>query len=105
LYVRIGNHVLFEWDENKNRRNKAKHKVSFEAAVEAFDDPYTCTTRNRVVDGEDRWLTTGLVNGRGVLSVVHTWVEDERVRIISARKATPHERQAYDRAHRHEERT
>jgi uncharacterized DUF497 family protein len=32
--------MTFEWDEAKNRRNRAKHGVSFEAATLVFDDPH-----------------------------------------------------------------
>ena len=31
--------MRFEWDEQKNRRNRVKHKVSFETAKVVFDDP------------------------------------------------------------------
>jgi uncharacterized DUF497 family protein len=89
----------FIWDENKNRRNRAKHKVSFETASEVFADPYAISQLDRIVEGEERWLTLGLVGGLVVLIVAHTYAEEdgeESVRIISARKATPRERTIYE---------
>jgi uncharacterized DUF497 family protein len=91
--------MRFEWDEEKNRRNVAKHRVSFETAVHAFDDPRASTQVERVVAGEERWQTLGLVGGNVVLVVVHTYVElddEEIIRIISARKAAAHEWRIYE---------
>jgi uncharacterized DUF497 family protein len=89
--------MRFEWDEDKNRRNLAKHKVSFETASLVFDDPYMLSTQDRVIEGEERWQTVGMVSGT-VLFVAHTYREgagDEAIRLISARKAIAHERRAY----------
>lgn len=90
--------MRFVWDDEKNRRNRAKHKVSFEAAVLVFEDPNVLSIQDRIVEGEERWQTLGLVAGRVVLLVAHTFYEElgeEIVRIISARKATPRERASY----------
>ncbi len=90
--------MRFEWDDEKNRRNLAKHKVSFETAILVFDDPFALSIQDRVVDGEERWRTSGLIGGVVVLIVAHTWKDsngDEAIRLISARKATREERQAY----------
>jgi len=90
--------MQFEWDEGKNRANKIKHGVSFEEASEAFDDPRALSILDSC-ETEERWLTTGLVNGVVILLLVHTWEDqdhEEIVRIISARKATPREREAYE---------
>ena len=86
----------FAWDERKNRINKRKHGVSFETASAVFDDPYQLTRQDREVDGEPRWQTIGIVHGIHVLLVAHTVDEDEdRIRILSARKATRRERSLY----------
>ena len=45
--------MRFEWDEEKNRGNVAKHKVSFETAHSVFDDPLALSIRDRVVEGEE----------------------------------------------------
>jgi uncharacterized protein len=89
----------FAWDEQKSRRNLAKHGVSFETAKLVFDDPRAVSQLDRVKDGEERWQTLGLAAGVLILLVVHTYREEsgeEVLRIISARKATPHERTIYE---------
>ena len=91
--------MRFEWDAEKNRRNRARHKVSFEAARLVFDDPYALSLRERVVEGEERWQTIGMAGGIVVLLVVHSDREqgsEDVIRIISARKATPRERRLYE---------
>ena len=93
--------MRFEWDEGKNRRNLAKHKVSFETASLVFEDPRALSVQDRVVEGEERWQTVGMVSGT-VLFVAHTYREeagDEVIRLISARKAIAHERRAYAKKH------
>jgi uncharacterized protein len=93
--------MRFEWDDEKNRRNLAKHRISFDAARLVFDDPRALSQLDRVDAGEERWQTIGLAGGIAVLLVAHTSREqdgEEVVRIISARKATPRERRAYDQA-------
>ena len=91
--------LQFSWDENKDRSNYRKHGVYFETATLVFDDPYSVMLRDRVVDGEQRWHTIGLVEGVLLLLVVHTMHgedEEEIVRIVSARKATTQERRLYE---------
>jgi uncharacterized protein len=70
--------------------------------VLVFEDPFALSVQDRVVDGERRWQTLGLVGDVVVLLVAHTYDEEdgeEMIRIISARKATPHERTLYEQAH------
>jgi len=89
----------FAWDERKNRGNRAKHGVSFEAATLVFDDPHAVSVLDHVEQGEERWNTVGMAAGVVPLLVVHTYREDggeEYIRIISARKATPRERKTYE---------
>ena len=91
--------MRFEWDENKNRENREKHGVSFEIAMEVFDDPFSLTSQDRIVEGEERLWTLGRVEDLNILVVVHTVVDErneEVIRIISARKATPRERAFYE---------
>ncbi len=88
------------WDEEKKRINKRLHGLSFETAMLVFDDPLAVSRADPHPDG-DRWQTLGLV-GSVALLVVHTWLEPEPTtgeeigRIISARKATSHERRMYE---------
>jgi uncharacterized DUF497 family protein len=92
--------VAWVWTAEKNRINKRDHGLSFETARLVFDDHLALSRPDPHPDG-DRWQTVGLV-GPVVLFVVHTWpevdpiTEDEIGRIISARKATSHERRAYE---------
>ena len=91
--------MRFTWDEDKNRRNLAKHKISFETARLVFEDPFHVSRLERVGEGEERWQTMGLIGSVVVVLVAHTYREegDEAViRIISARKATSHERRYYE---------
>ncbi len=93
----------YEWDMEKAASNWRKHGVSFESAVQVFDDPSAFSIHDRVEGGEQRWQTLGMVNGVIVLMVIHTEDDDgydELVRIISARRATPRERSRYDNATR-----
>jgi hypothetical protein len=90
--------VEFIWDARKNRANQKKHHISFETALQVFDDPFHVTAQDREVDGDERWQTIGLVNGVHVLLVAHTVDEREGealIRILSARKATRQERKIY----------
>jgi uncharacterized DUF497 family protein len=93
--------VRWTWNPNKAAANRAKHGLSFETAVLVFDDPFHASRPDLHPDG-DRWHTIGLV-GSVLLLVVHTWPETysekaEQVgRIISARKATAHERKIYEK--------
>lgn len=91
--------MRFEWDPGKDAVNLAKHGISFELARRVFDDPRHLSIQDRHVSGEERWRTLGLVGGIVVLLVAHTYREEEHgevIRIISARKATRHERQIYE---------
>jgi hypothetical protein len=99
MYSTVATNLRFAWDEKKNRLNLAKHKVSFETAALVFEDPHSVSRSDRIKDGEERWQTLGVAAGVAVLLVAHVDYEEggeEVIRIISARKATPHERQAYE---------
>jgi len=92
--------MRFVWDENKNRSNRSKHGVSFETACRAFEDPFAITLRDQLVESEERWHTLGMVANYIILLVVHSYKDhqgEEYIRIISARKATPTERNAYEK--------
>jgi uncharacterized protein len=99
MYVKVGTDMRFLWDEKKSRVNLAKHRISFETAAMVFEDPHSISRFDRVKDGEERWQTVGVAGGMAVLLVAHADSEEsgeEVVRIISARKATPHERKIYE---------
>ena len=89
------NRLYFEWDDNKNKINLEKHKISFEEESTGdddaivFDDPIHSTE-------EERFLIVGMSKKANMLTVVHCLRENETViKIISARKATTEETKSY----------
>lgn len=87
--------MKFEWDENKNKRNRQKHGVSFEEAKEVFKDEKRVEYQDLRFDyGEDRWKTIGQVVGI-ILSVMYT-MRQTTIRLISARRASRNEREEYE---------
>jgi uncharacterized DUF497 family protein len=90
--------TIFEWDPAKASQNERKHDVTFDLAVRALSDPLALTDQVRIENGEHRWTALGCVTDFKVLAVVHTVEhvgDDEVVRIISARVASPRERRRY----------
>jgi uncharacterized DUF497 family protein len=86
----------FEWDPVKAASNQKKHNVSFVEAATVFFDPLSIT----VVDpghssDEKRFVITGLSYQSRPLVVVHA-DRGDRIRIISARRATPAEKEKYE---------
>ena len=84
--------MQFEWDEKKAASNLHKHRIRFEQATKAFSDPYRIEIEDDAF-AESRYQLIGVGFGN-LLVVIYTW-RDDRVRIISARKANNHERRAY----------
>ncbi len=93
--------MKFEWDEHKNLGNQQKHGLDFETSSLVFDDPNALSLEDRFVDDEERWQTIGQVAGVMIALVAHTIRLEENteiIRIISARKATKEERNAYEKS-------
>lgn len=91
--------IKFEWDEEKNQKNYAKHKINFELASEVFSERLARYLFDRVINGEERWRAIGRVSGHFLLLVVHCYRQkngEEIIRIISARPAASHERRRYE---------
>ena len=84
----------FEWDAAKAEANLRKHNVSFQTARRVFDDAFAVYGIDDSHD-EDRIVITGMVDGV-LLTIIYTDRHD-RIRIISARKATRHEQRDYYR--------
>ncbi len=90
--------IYFEWDENKNAKNKAKHRVSFEEAETVFYD------ENAVLipdpdhsEVEERFILLGFSAMARLLLVCHCYRgADNVIRIISARRATAQEARQYN---------
>lgn len=86
--------MRFEWDRKKAKANLAKHGVSFEEAATAFQDKlgaYYPDSRH-----EERFILIGYSHQHRLLYVVHAEVDEDTIRIISARKATKHEKAHYE---------
>ena len=84
--------LLFEWDKNKAKRNIEIHGISFDEASTAFKDTLSLTIHDPLhSDEEDRFTS---VKNR-ILVIVHT-ERGDKIRIISARKATKKERKQYE---------
>ena len=85
---------IFEWGKAKAAANESKHGVSFELAALAFKDPFAI---ERIDDrrqyGEERFILIGMAKDV-VLFVVYT-ERAERIRLISARRATKQEHDDY----------
>ena len=88
----------FEWDPGKNRANILKHGVSFEEAVTAFEDEKALLIVDRFhSDEEERFILVGASSALRILYVCHCYrTPEERIRIISARKATRAEVDFYE---------
>jgi uncharacterized DUF497 family protein len=88
--------VDYAWDPDKAGANLKKHRVSFEEAASVFLDPEALTFFDPDhSDEEDREITIGRSARRRVLFVAHG-ARGDRIRIISARRATRQERNQYE---------
>ncbi|HRQ40722.1 MAG TPA: BrnT family toxin [Chloroflexota bacterium] len=86
--------MKFEWDDKKARANFQKHGIEFETAKHIFDVPAVVFEDTRFAYNEERFIIFGYV-GIQPLVVVYSYVDDETIRLISARKATNYERKKY----------
>lgn len=87
--------MIFEWDENKARTNLKKHGISFQEATTVFSDPMALTFDDPDHSfGECRLLTFGKTKA-GELVVSHVELEEDRIRLISARRMTKQEQRVY----------
>jgi uncharacterized DUF497 family protein len=87
--------VKVEWDPVKARLNARKHGIALADAVAVLEDETAQTIRDPSSEDEERWITLGMDAFGRVLVVVYTW-RGERVRLISARNASPRERRRYE---------
>lgn len=83
-----------EFDPEKAALNLRKHRVSFAHAEQALRDPLGITIEDPDSEGEARFITLGADSVGRIMVVVHT-PRDDRVRIISARKASRNEASNY----------
>jgi hypothetical protein len=92
--------LRFSWDPNKSEANRRKHRVAFEEALTVFSDAAA-----RILDdpshssAELREIIVGHSH-RGRVLLVSFTERDGLVRIISARRATRHEKEDYESENR-----
>ena len=84
----------YEWDPRKAVANLKKHGVDFAEAISVLSDDLALTIRESHPD-DDRFVTMGMDSLDLIFVVVYT-MREEKIRIISARKATPRERKQYE---------
>jgi uncharacterized DUF497 family protein len=83
------------WDLNKAAANIRNHGIEFSHAATVLDDPMAVTIDD-ARHGEQRFVTVGAdIIGR-TLVVVYSYTEEDEIRLISARTATPKERRVYE---------
>ncbi len=85
----------YEWDEVKAQANRSNHGIDFADAATVFEDNLALTAIDDAPD-EERFVTLGMDAMGRLVVVVFTWRGD-RIRIISARKATRSERRDYEK--------
>ncbi len=85
--------MLFEWDEQKRGTNLDTHGIDFADATRVFDGPTLERKDDRRDYNETRVVALGEIEGV-VLSVIYT-IRGQAVRLISARRASRDEREAY----------
>lgn len=90
--------IKFTWDENKNRINQSKHKISFDEAKTVFYDEEAIVFDDpEHSEDEDRFLIIGFSEKAHLCIVSHCYRENDAViRIISARRATKNESMYYN---------
>lgn len=89
--------MQYTWDPKKAASNLKKHGVSFEEAKTVMTDPHVDMFPDSA-SGEGRTVLIGWSSKARILYVVTVEIDDDTMRIISARKATPAEIRSYDEA-------
>jgi uncharacterized DUF497 family protein len=86
--------MRFTWDAKKAATNAHKHGITFEEATTVFMDPLAIVLSDTV--HRDRASIVGTSATARVLVTIFTEVREDTIRIISARRATRHERKRYE---------
>ncbi len=91
--------MQFEWVEEKDRANRAKHGIGFDEAVQVFAGDHVLRPARLGPDGEVRWKLIGPLKRSVIATIIHT-DRDGRIRIISARPAKRKEREIFHGTYR-----
>jgi uncharacterized DUF497 family protein len=84
--------MVVEWDEDKRLKNIEKHGIDFIDADILFGSPYLVAP-GKTVDGERRWLATGMIDDIYVTAIFSR--RDRVIRLISMRSARNGERKRH----------
>lgn len=84
------------WDDRKEVENIKKHGVDFDEAVTVIFNPLSLYGLNKHLSG-NRFEYLGHSDQGRVLYVVTVEESENHTRILSARKAEPHEREKYEK--------
>src|SRR5712692_8002456 len=86
----------FEWDAEKAQENRRKHGVSFEEGLDVLGDPLSITIDDPDHSANEQHYIDVGTSEKGRVLVVSYTERGGTIRIISCRKATPHERKRYE---------
>ena len=88
--------MIYEWDPRKADANLRKHDVSFEEAATVFADPFALSFDDPDhSDAQNRFITIGMSDRNRIIFLAHADGAEDRIRVISARKATKTEAHDY----------
>ncbi len=88
--------LIFEYDKDKAELNLSKHNISFEEAMTVWDDEFAAFLYDTFhSNSEDRYLIFGYSFKSNLLFVSFT-ERNNKIRIISSRKATKNERKRHE---------
>ena len=89
---------MYTWTEEKNQLNMKKHGLYQSEVVDVFDDPHLLEFYDAAHSSldEERYITIGRLRDMVILFVVITDMADGNTQIITARKATPKEKEKYN---------
>lgn len=88
--------MKFTWDENKNLKNKVKHKISFNDATNVFYDDNAIFAEDNSAEYEEQRMKVIGMSKNKVLFVIFTELHGDEIHIISARKAEKPEIRIYN---------
>ncbi len=86
----------FEYDPAKSQSNQEKHGIDFEQAQQLWLDPMALVVPARI-SGEPRWQLIGRMGGK-TWSAYYT-VREDKIRLISVRRARDDEKEKYENYH------
>ncbi len=86
--------MSFEWDENKNVENIAKHGLDFKDAWQIFDAPMLVDIDNREDYGEERMVGIGFLKNF-IVVIVFTEPDEQTIHLVSLRRALKYEREQF----------